>query len=318
MPVPEALRHRLRLPAIAAPMFLVSGPELVLAACRAGIVGTFPSLNARTTELLDAWLGRIGAASADPAGGQPLPWGVNLIVHRSNVRLEADLAAVVRHRVPLVITSLGDPADVVRQIHAYGGLVFHDAIGVRHAKRAIAAGVDGIIAVAAGAGGHAGRQSPFSLVPELRRIWDGCLVVAGAIGDGRAIRAAEVLGADLAYLGTRLIATREADAPDAYKAMLVRSGADDVVYTDRVTGVFGNFLRPSLAAAGIDPTHVDGTSNAADLGLADEAKAWKTIWSAGHGVATIDDLPTVAELVERMAGEYAEACTLGASGALRT
>ena len=314
MPIPPALAGRLSIPVIASPMFLVSGPELVLEACRAGVVGAFPSQNARTAAALDTWLTRIAAATAAGDGVQPAPFGVNLIVHRTNARLADDLALVVRHRVPLVITSLGDPAPIVAAVHAYGGLVLHDVIMARHARKAIDGGVDGLIAVAAGAGGHSGTQSALSLVRELRELWDGCLVAAGAIGDGFAVRAVEVLGADLAYVGTRFIATRESRATEAYKAMLVASRAGDLVYTDRVSGVYGNFLRPSLAAAGLDP---DAGGGAASLALGHEAKAWKTIWSAGHGVSTVHDVPTVAALVARMRGEYAEACRLPPSPAVR-
>jgi len=305
VPVPAILRGRLALPVVAAPMFLVSGPELVVASCRSGIVGTFPALNARTPADLDDWLDRIGRET--PAQGPP--FGVNVIVHRSNARLAADLAILARRRVPLVITSLGDPADVVAAVHAYGGVVFHDVTTVRHARKAIAADVDGIIAVASGAGGHAGGQSVISLVRELRGVWDGCLVAAGAIGDGFAVRAVEVLGADLAYVGTRLIATRESRAQGAYKDMILASDAAQIVYTDRVSGVPGNFLRASLDAAGIDPSG-DGAPDALALGSEGEAKAWRDVWSAGHGVATIHDLPAVADLVARMAGEYRRACAV--------
>ncbi len=318
MPVPPALVGRLRVPVIAAPMFLVSGPELVIAACRAGVVGTFPSLNARGPDELAAWLGQIAAATAAvEGGGTPAPFGVNLIVHRSNDRLAHDLEAAVRARVPLVITSLGDPRQVVEAVHGYGGIVFHDVTMARHARKAIDAGVDGIIAVSAGAGGHAGGQSLVSLVRELRELWPGCLVAAGAIGDGYAVRAAEVLGADLAYVGTRFIATAESRAAPAYKAMLVESAAAHVVYTDRVSGVHGNFLAPSLERAGIDPAAVrDGAPVALRLGREQEARAWRDVWSAGHGVATIHDVPAVADLVARMAAEYREACALPPSPAL--
>lgn len=319
--VPQALAGRLRLPVVCAPMFLVSGPDLVVEACRAGVVGTFPSLNARTSAGLERWLEQIGAAvAAAGPGAASSPFGVNLIVHRTNERLEADLAAVVRHKVPLVITSLGDPREVVRAVHAYGGLVFHDVIMARHARKAIQTGVDGIIAVAGGAGGHAGSQSIVSLVRELRELWDGCLVAAGAIGDGFGVRAVEVLGADLAYVGTRFIATRESGADPDYKAMLVSSVASDLVYTDRVSGVHGNFLSPSLARAGVyvdRPSPDDGPPQPLAVGGEGEAKAWKTLWSAGHGVCTIHDVPTVAQLVARMADEYERACRLPPSPAIR-
>lgn len=312
LPVPQALIGRLRLPVMAAPMFLVSGPELVVACCRAGVVGSFPALNARPAAELDRWLCATRDALACDGDRRPAPVAVNLIVHQSNGRLGEDLATIVRHRVPLVITSLGDPAAVVEAVHAYDGLVFHDVVMARHARKAMRAGVDGIIAVASGAGGHAGTQSVVSLVRELREIWDGCLVAAGAITDGFAVRAVEVLGADLAYVGTRFIATREAAADGAYKAMLVSGQVSDLVYTDRVSGVHGNFLAPSLAQAGAGEERTQSGDVPVAVQVAGEAEAvaWKTAWSAGHGLATIHDLPTVGELVARMADEYQRACRL--------
>ncbi len=316
MALSEALRTRLKLPVVAAPMFLVSGPELVLAACRAGVIGTFPALNARPIAQLDAWLDRLARALA-PADA---PFGVNLIVHRSNSRLAEDAKLVARHRVPIVITSVGHPGDIVDKVHAYGGLVWHDVTNLYHAKKAIEAGVDGLILVAAGAGGHAGRINPFALVGEVREIFDGTILLAGAISDGRGVRAAEILGADLAYLGTRFIATRESAADDAYKQMLVTARAQDIVYTDKVSGIFGNFLRPSLERAGLQVDEpgprkrvdMDLTRRAAEAeARADsEAKAWKHIWSAGQGVGAIHDVPTTAELVARLVAEYRAACAL--------
>lgn len=322
MPVPERFRGRFAVPAIAAPMFLVSGPELVIAACQAGVAGTFPALNARPAGQLEEWLGAIDAALAAFHATHPdqpcAPHGMNLILHPSNERLGADLAAVVRHRVPLVITSLGHPGEVVRAVHDYGGLVFSDIIHAYHARKAAAAGVDGIIAVAGGAGGHAGTQSPLSLIREIREFWDGVLVLAGAISDGAGIRAAEVMGADFAYLGTRFIATRESRAQPEYKAMLVDCGVEDVVYTDAVSGTNANFLWPSLARAGYDREQLSAGFGKGKLkALADEARAWRDVWSAGQGVATIHDVPPVAELVARLAREYAAACALPASSACR-
>lgn len=315
MSLPAAFKSTLRLPAIAAPMFLVSGPELVIAACRAGVAGSFPALNARTSALLDAWLGEINTALAvTPCA----PYGVNLILHASNPRVRPDLDLLVKHKVPFVITSLGHPGEVVEAVKSYGGLVFSDVIHAYHARKAMAAGVDGIIAVAAGAGGHAGTQSPFSLVREIREFWDGTLILGGAMSDGAGVRAAEVMGADLAYLGTRFIATQEAMAQAAYKQMLVDCGADDIVYTDAVSGTNANFLWPSLAAAGFSREQLTlslGKGKIKDM--SDEAKAWRDVWSAGHGVATIHDIPTVAELVARLGAEYDAACALPRSAACR-
>ncbi len=322
MSIPSAFRGALRLPAIAAPMFLVSGPELVSETCKAGVAGSFPALNARTSAQLDGWLGEIDAAlaaarAADPAAAIA-PYGINLILHASNPRVAPDLALICRHRVPFVITSLGHPGEVVKAVHAYGGLVFSDVIHAYHAKKAMAAGVDGIIAVSAGAGGHAGTQSAFSLVREIREFWDGTLILGGAISDGYAVRAAEVLGADLAYLGTRFIATRESNAQQAYKQMLIECTAEDVVYTDAISGTNANFLWPSLEALGHRREElVQGVGKGKLKALADEAKAWRDVWSAGHGVATIHDAPPVHELCDRLAAEYRAACALPPSAALR-
>lgn len=307
MSLPPLLQG-LRLPVIAAPMFLVSGPELVIAACRSGIVGSFPALNARPASQLDDWLGQITSALRDPASGTVAPFAVNLILHPSNARLAEDAALVAKHRVPILITSLGHPGEIVKMAHDYGGLVFADVIHAQHARKAIAAGVDGIIAIAAGAGGHAGTQSPFSLVREIREFWDGPLVLGGAINDGYAIRAAQVLGADLAYMGTRFIATREAAAVQEYKDMLVASGAQDIVYTDAISGANANFLWPSLARAGYKREDLQPAAGKAKLKeIADEARAWRDVWSAGHGVAGIHDQPPVADLVARLTTEYAVA-----------
>ncbi len=322
MSIPSAFRGALRLPAIAAPMFLVSGPELVSETCKAGVAGSFPALNARTSAQLDGWLGEIDAAlaaarAADPAAAIA-PYGINLILHASNPRVAPDLELICRHRVPFVITSLGHPGEVVKAVHAYGGLVFSDVIHAYHAKKAMAAGVDGIIAVSAGAGGHAGTQSAFSLVREIREFWDGTLILGGAISDGYAVRAAEVLGADLAYLGTRFIATRESNAQQAYKQMLIDSTAGDVVYTDAISGTNANFLWPSLETLGHRREElVQGVGKGKLKALADEAKAWRDVWSAGHGVATIHDAPPVHELCDRLAAEYRAACALPPSAALR-
>lgn len=256
MPLPRQFDGRLVLPLIAAPMFIVSGVELVLAACRAGVVGTFPSLNCRTVEDLDARLTAIDdALAADAAAGRhPAPYGVNLICHRTNRRLAADTALVVRHKVPVVITSGGSPSGIVEQVHDYGGVVLSDVTDARWARKAAAAGVDGLILVCAGAGGHAGTMSPFALLPEVRTFFPGTIVLAGAISDGRAIRAAEVLGADMAYMGTRFIATEEANADARYRHMLIACTADDLIYTDVFSGIPANMLRPSIRQFGLDPT----------------------------------------------------------------
>ena len=313
MPLAEMMTGRLRLPLIAAPMFLASGPELVLACCRAGIIGSFPAKNQRTREGLDGWLCEIGsglAAIEAETGRPPPPFAVNLIVHRSNADLEAELEMVVRHRVPIVITSLGAVPELVAQVHDYGGLVFHDVINLRHARKAIGAGVDGLIAVAAGAGGHTGRASPFALVNEIRQEFDGMLMLSGAMSCGGDIAAAQMMGADLAYFGTRFIGTAECRSPEDYKTMLLDSQLGDIVETDSVSGVNANFIAASLAAAGYS---VDGTPPEADIAaeLAEahdadrnEPAAWRDIWSAGHGVGGITDIPRVAQLVDRLETEY--------------
>ncbi len=306
MGLPPGLEGRLRLPLVCAPMFLVSGPELVIAACRNGVVGSFPALNRRSSEEFAGWLEEIERALAGEAAAAP--FGVNLIVHRSNRRLEADLRVCVAHRVPLVITSLGAVPDVVREIHAYGGLVFHDVANRRHAEKAAEAGVDGLVLVCGGAGGHAGTLNPFAFLAEVRRLFSGTILLAGALSTGHDILAARAMGADLAYMGTRFIATRESRAPEAYKRMLCTAGASDIVYTDAVSGIAGSFLRQSLEAAGIDPRAPARGDLAAELERG-ELRAWRDIWSAGQGVAAIADVPPVAELVARLEREYAEART---------
>lgn len=308
MPIPAALQ-RLAIPAIAAPMFLTSGPDLVVEVGRAGLLGAFPALNCRTTAGLTDWLDEIAGRLAPGT-----PFGVNLILHKTNPRLQADLAAVTDHKVPLVITSLGAVPEVVDAVHAYGGLVFHDVVNRRHAEKAAAAGVDGIIAVSAGAGGHAGTVNPFALLTEIRQVFDGTLILAGAISTGAQIAAARIAGADMAYLGTRFIATQEAMADPAYKQMLVDSGAGDIVYTPNVSGVPANFLRPSLQAQGLDP---DAMAPHAGMDMAAEAKAWKTVWSAGHGTTAIADVPPAAELCARLIAEYREAMAKAATDPFR-
>ncbi|MEH3118910.1 MAG: nitronate monooxygenase [Methylorubrum populi] len=294
-----ALFQSLRLPAIAAPMFLTSGPDLVVEVCRSGVVGTFPALNQRSTDGFVVWLDAIAARLAEHPGAAP--YGVNLIVHRSNPRLAADLDAVVRHRVPLVVTSLGAVRDVVDAIHFYGGLVFHDVIGRRHAEKAAAAGVDGIVAVCAGAGGHAGTLSPFALVAEIRSFFSGAIALSGAISTGADIAAARAMGADLAYLGTRFLATKESLVGEAQKRMTASAGTADILYTPAISGVAANFLRPSIAAAGLDP---DNLVPHGALDMENEARAWKSVWSAGQGVAAFDDVPAAAALCARLTAEY--------------
>ncbi|WP_046864413.1 NAD(P)H-dependent flavin oxidoreductase [Microvirga massiliensis] len=308
MPLPDAFQARLRLPAIAAPMFLVSGPDLVIETARAGIIGAFPALNQRTSEGYAAWLDeiedRLSVASQD--GSRPAPFGVNLIAHATNPRLDQDLKITVDRKVPLVITSLGAVSDLVDAVHSYGGLVFHDVINVRHAEKAAEAGVDGIIAVCAGAGGHAGTLSPFALIPEIRRFFHKTIVLSGAISNGAQIAAVQLMGADLAYLGTRFIATQESLAPDAYKAMLMQAKAADIVYTPSISGVNANFMRQSIVAAGLDPRNLVSHGK---LDMGAEAKVWRDIWSAGQGVGSIEDVPSVAELCTRLEQEYEAART---------
>ncbi len=304
MPLPAAFEGRLAVPAIAAPMFLVSGPDLVVEACRSGVLGSFPALNQRTTEGFEDWLveieGRLDGVNQTDGRG-PAPYGVNLIVHKSNPRVQADLEICVKHRVPLVITSLGAVKEVVDAVHSYGGLVFHDVINTRHARKAAEAGVDGIICVCAGAGGHGGLLSPFAIVPEVRSFFGGTIVLSGAISTGAQVAAARALGADLAYLGTRFIATKESLAPEAYKQMILAATAGDIVYTPNVSGVNANFLRPSMEANGLDPDTPPGDHV---MDMADEARAWKTVWSAGQGVGSVRDTPGAAELCERLTREY--------------
>ena len=295
----------LKLPAIAAPMFLVSGPKLVIETCKSGIAGSFPALNQRTSEGYVAWLTEIQLAleaAHAQTGVKPAPFGVNLIVHKTNPRLHADLEITCKAKVPFVITSLGAVRDVVDAVHSYGGLVLHDVISARHAEKAIEAGVDGVIAVSAGAGGHAGTINPFALLSELRPVCgDKMLVLAGSLSDGHAVAGAIAAGADLAYLGTRFIATTESMAPDAYKQMLVASGSKDIVYTPKISGVAANFLIPSLIKAGLD---LETMAPSRGMDLEHEAKAWSTVWSAGHGVAAIDSVIGVAELTARLIEEY--------------
>jgi nitronate monooxygenase len=306
------LLQNLSLPVVAAPLFTISYPELIIEQCRAGIVGAFPALNARPAAELDVWLTRIEASLAADRAARPDvrhgPLAVNQIIHKSNDRLAQDLRVCADHRVKILITSLmAPPRELIDEVHGYGGIVLHDVINMRHARKALEAGVDGLILVAAGAGGHAGTLSPFALVAEARRLFDGPLILSGAIGSGAAILAAQAMGADLAYIGTRFIATQEAHASEAYKRSLIDAQAVDIVYTDYFTGVHGNYVNRSIEAAGLDPANLpaSGAGNA----RFDESrgKAWKDIWGAGQGVGSITDIPTVAQLVARLDTEYRDA-----------
>lgn len=314
MALPDVLHARLRLPVIGAPMFIVSTPDLVLAQCKAGIVGSFPALNARPKELLDEWLSRITEelAAYDRANPEApsAPFAVNQIAHKSNDRLEHDVELCVKHKVPVVITSLGAREDIYRAIHSYGGIVLHDVINIAHARKAIEKGADGLIAVCAGAGGHAGTLSPFALVQEIRRWFDGPLALAGAIANGRSILAARAMGADLAYIGSAFIATREANAQDAYKQAIVDGTAEDIVYTNLFTGVHGNYLQRSIVNAGLDPKNLpqsDPSKMNFGSGGSAAAKAWRDIWGCGQGIGVLDDIPSASELVARWSDEYERA-----------
>ncbi len=302
MALPATLENRLTLPVIASPLFIISQIDLVLAQCRAGVVGSFPSLNARPSGVLEEWLQRLTTElTADDA-----PFAVNLIVHKSNPRLEEDLALCVKYKVPLVITSLGAREDVNAAIHSYGGIVMHDIIDNRFAKKAIEKGADGLIAVAAGAGGHAGTQSPFALIQEIRQWFDGPLALSGSIASGASVLAAQAMGADLGYIGSAFIATKEAVAVDAYKEMITTSSASDIVYSNLFTGVHGNYLKPSISAAGMDPDHLPegdiSTMNFAES--LNGTKAWKDIWGCGQGIGAIDEVVTAGELVAKFKAQY--------------
>ncbi|HEY6306225.1 MAG TPA: nitronate monooxygenase family protein [Candidatus Angelobacter sp.] len=320
MSLPNILSRRLALPVIGAPMFIVSVPELVIAQCQAGVVGSFPSLNARPADELENWLNRIRAelaahvgpsqpasdGIAKPGAGGPAPFAVNLIVHKSNDRLAHDLELCVRHKVPIVITSLGAREDVNQAVHSYGGIVLHDVINNVFAHKAVDKGADGLIAVAAGAGGHAGTTSPFALVQEIREWFSGPLILSGAIANGRAVLAAQAMGADLAYVGSAFIATREANAPEGYKQMIVDSAAADIVYTNYFSGVHGNYLKPSVTRAGFDADNLP-QADPSKMNFANtdgKVKAWRDIWSAGQGVGAVKEVVSVGDLVSRLTREY--------------
>ncbi|MDE2487268.1 MAG: nitronate monooxygenase [Alphaproteobacteria bacterium] len=311
MALPPVLRDRLRLPVIGSPLFIISNPDLVIAQCKAGIVGSFPALNARPISMLDEWLHRISEELAawdrDHPDTPAAPFAVNHIVHKTNDRLEQDLELSTKWKAPVVITSLGAREDVNAAVHSYGGVVLHDVINDTFARKAIDKGADGLIPVAAGAGGHAGRLSPFAIVQELRQWFDGPIALSGAIANGASILAAQAMGADLAYVGSAFIATKEANADERYKAMIVESRADDIVYTNLFTGVHGNYLKPSILAAGLDPDNLP-TSDASAMNFGSggnsKAKAWRDIWGCGQGIGAIKDAPSAADLIARFSNEY--------------
>lgn len=308
----ESLRAQMTLPVIAAPLFIVSNPKLVIEQCTAGVIGSFPALNARPRELLETWLEEIQSTLAARQRERPqariAPFAVNQIIHQSNDRLEHDLDLCVKHKVPVIITSLRAPDDVVKAVHAYGGVVFHDVISIRHAQKAIEAGVDGLILVCAGAGGHAGTLSPFALLREVRRFYPGPIILSGAITDGAGVLSALAMGADFAYLGTRFVATAEANAPDLYKQMIVDSTAADILYTPTFTGVHGNYLRKSVVAAGLDPDDLPlMDKHSMNFGSQRPVKAWKDIWGAGQGVGNIVDAPAAGAVVARLREEFEQA-----------
>ena len=314
MAIPEHIKNNLSIPVIGSPLFLVSGPELVIAQCKAGIIGSFPALNARPQHVLEEWIVRIKTELAEYQEQNPdkkvAPFAVNQICHGSNDRLMDDMATCVKHEVPIIITSLRPPAELVEAAHSYGGLVYHDVINVRHAKKAAEQGVDGLILVCAGAGGHAGALSPFALLREVKEWFDGTIILSGSIGDGYSVASSLALGADFAYMGTRFIATKEANADQGYKQMLIDSAADDIVYSSLFTGVSGNYLKPSIKNAGLDPDNLpDADKSSMNFGSGGntDAKAWKDIWGSGQGIGGIKDDPSVEDLVTRLKEEYNQA-----------
>ena len=314
MPIPDSIKDNISIPVIGAPLFLISVPDLVIAQCKAGIIGSFPALNARPQHVLEEWIVRIKTELKEYQEQNPdkkvAPFAVNQICHGSNDRLQGDMEICVKHEVPIIITSLRPPAEVVEAAHSYGGLVFHDVINVRHAKKAADMGVDGLILVCAGAGGHAGALSPFALLREVKSWFDGTIILSGSIGDGYSVASALALGADFAYLGTRFIATHEANAEPEYKQMLIESSANDIVYSNLFTGVLGNYLKPSIQNAGLDPDNLPTADKSAmnfGSGGNTDSKAWKDIWGSGQGIGLIEDAPTVESLVERIRYEFSEA-----------
>ena len=311
MALPAVLQH-LSLPVIGSPLFIASCPALVIEQCKAGIVGSFPALNARPADMLDTWLTDIQQALADHQAAHPDavigPIAVNQIVHQSNDRLAHDVEVCVKHRIPIIISSLrAPPKDMLDAIHSYGGIVLHDVISIRHAQKALEAGVDGLILVAASAGGHAGGLSPFALVGEVRKFFDGPIALSGSIASGDAILAAQAMGADFAYIGSRWLATQEANTSEGYRQAIVESTAADIVYTNLFTGVHGNYLKKSIEKAGLDPNNLPEADKSAMNFSSGSAKAWRDIWGAGQGVGLMEDVPTVAEVVQRLRREYVAA-----------
>jgi len=314
MPIPDSIKDNISIPVIGAPLFLISVPDLVIAQCKAGIIGSFPALNARPQHVLEEWIVRIKTELKEYQEQNPdkkvAPFAVNQICHGSNDRLQGDMEICVKHEVPIIITSLRPPAEVVEATHSYGGLVFHDVINVRHAKKAAEMGVDGLILVCAGAGGHAGALSPFALLREVKSWFDKTIILSGSIGDGYSVASALALGADFAYLGTRFIATHEANAEPEYKQMLIESSANDIVYSNLFTGVLGNYLKPSIQNAGLDPENLPTADKSVmnfGSGGNTDSKAWKDIWGSGQGIGLIEDAPTVEDLVGRLRDEFNEA-----------
>ena len=313
-PIPDSIKDNISIPVIGAPLFLISVPDLVIAQCKSGIIGSFPALNARPQHVLEEWIVKIKTELKEYQEQNPdkkvAPFAVNQICHGSNDRLQADMEICVKHEVPVIITSLRPPLEVVEAAHSYGGLVFHDVINVRHAKKAADMGVDGLILVCAGAGGHAGALSPFALLREVKSWFDGTIILSGSIGDGYSVASALALGADFAYLGTRFIATQEANAEPEYKQMLIESSANDIVYSNLFTGVLGNYLKPSIQNSGLDPDNLPTADKSAmnfGSGGNTDSKAWKDIWGSGQGIGLIEDAPTVEELVDRLKSEFTEA-----------
>lgn len=310
--LPPEISDQLVLPVIAAPMFLVSGPDMVIESCKAGIIGSFPLLNARTTDILDVWMTRIVSelekAKNDSPEKRIAPWAVNLVVHRTNQRYEHDLELIRKHKPPIVITSLGSPAPAVNAVHEYNGLVFSDVSTIAHAKKAASAGVDGLVLVSSGAGGHGGTINPFAFVGEVRKFWDGIMLLAGCLSSGRDILAVKTLGVDLAYMGTRFIPALESSASEEYKKMVTDSSLEDVIYTNAFSGVNANYLRPSIRKAGLDPDQLEKKETVDFSALSrTKSKLWKDIWSAGQGVGSIGRIQTISEIVDELKQEYEEA-----------
>lgn len=307
-PIVEKLHQQMTLPVICSPMFIVSSPALVIEQCKSGVIGSMPALNARPSELLEDWLAQISETLDDVRSKEPgrkvAPYAINQIIHASNDRLDNDMQTCAKHKVPMIITSLRAPDDVVRHVHEWGGLVFHDVTTIRHAEKALEAGVDGLILVASGAGGHAGKLSPFAILPEVRKFFDGPIALSGSITTGSSILAARALGADFAYIGTRFIASHEANADERYKKMIVESSAKDILYTPFFTGIPGNYLTPSIIASGLNPENLTEEEKLATNFGSTRVKPWKDIWGAGQGVGSIDSVESTADIVKNMKQEY--------------